>query len=64
MKYLKRNNTLVNIPVFNKGSLDIFSGLKKYCQRRLENYKVPGKVNVVREKQYDRRFKKGRLQQQ
>lgn len=32
--------------------------LKKYCRQRLQNYKVPVKVNFADEKQYSDRFKK------
>jgi len=32
--------------------------LKKYCRKRLQNYKVPVKVIVVEEKQHSERFKK------
>jgi len=34
--------------------------LKKYCHKRLENYKVPVKVEIIGERQYSERFKKVR----
>ena len=37
------------------------SHLKKYCRKRLENYKVPVKIKIVGEEQYSERFKKIRL---
>ena len=35
--------------------------LKKHCAQKLQNYKVPVKVQVVSEKQYSERFKKIRI---
>ena len=34
--------------------------LKKYCQKRLQNYKIPIKVKIVGEEQYSERYKKVR----
>ena len=39
----------------------IISHLKKYCRKRLQNYKVPVKIKIVGEEQYSNRFKKVRL---
>ena len=43
----------------NKQSL-IINQIKKYCRERLQNYKVPVKVNIITEHQYNERFKKVR----
>jgi len=32
--------------------------LKEYCRKRLQNFKVPVKVNIIKEQQYGERFKK------
>jgi acyl-CoA synthetase (AMP-forming)/AMP-acid ligase II len=34
--------------------------IKKFCREKLEPYKIPVKVNLVNEKQYNNRFKKAR----
>jgi acyl-CoA synthetase (AMP-forming)/AMP-acid ligase II len=34
------------------------SRLKEYCKERLQNFKVPVKVNIMNERQYGERFKK------
>lgn len=37
------------------------SRLKRFCRERLENYKVPVKIETVREAQHSQRFKKVRI---
>jgi len=44
----------------NKYKRDITMQLKKYCSKKLQNYKVPVKIKVVSEEQYSERFKKFR----
>ena len=39
---------------------EFIASLKRHCRQQLQNYKVPVKVNIVREKQYTERFKKAR----
>ena len=39
----------------------VISHLKKYCRKRLQNYKVPVKIKIVGEEQYSDRFKKIRM---
>ena len=39
----------------------VISHLKKYCRKRLQDYKVPVKIKIVGEKQYSDRFKKIRM---
>ena len=34
--------------------------LKKYCNEKLQNYKIPVKVKIIEQEQYSRRFKKNR----
>ena len=36
------------------------SGLKRFCRERLQNYKVPVKATIVKDKQRSDRFKKVR----
>lgn len=38
--------------------------IKKFCRGKLEPYKIPVKVNLVHEKQYNERFKKARTRHQ
>ena len=42
----------------SKDSKKFASRLKKFCREKLETYKVPVKVKIVNEKQYNERFKK------
>ena len=43
-----------------KDSKKIIKEIKKHCQNKLENFKVPVKIHIISEKQYTERFKKSR----
>ena len=44
----------------NVNQKDFTMRLKKYCSKKLQNYKVPVKIKVVKDKQYSERYKKNR----
>jgi acyl-coenzyme A synthetase/AMP-(fatty) acid ligase len=62
--YGKKNPIVGNIVcarirlVQEENKKSFISALKKYCQQKLEDYKVPVKVTIVFERQYSERFKK------
>jgi len=39
---------------------DFIASIKRHCREKLQNYKVPVKINIVEDRQYSDRFKKVR----
>jgi acyl-CoA synthetase (AMP-forming)/AMP-acid ligase II len=39
---------------------EFIAGIKRYCRHKLQNYKVPVRVNIATERQHTDRFKKAR----
>ncbi len=46
--------------VHDEDEKEFIARLKKYCRERLQNYKVPVKVEIVQQRQHSERFKKKR----
>lgn len=45
----------------NEDIKDFTIRLKKYCSKKIQNYKIPVKIRFAKEKQYSERFKKVRV---
>lgn len=45
----------------NEDIKDFTIRLKKYCSKKMQNYKIPVKIRFAKEKQYSERFKKVRV---
>ncbi len=56
------NIVCANIRLIKKEDKKLFSRrIKGYCKKKLDNFKVPVKINISETEQYNNRFKKSRL---
>jgi len=59
--FIMGNIVCAKVRLHKKEDKKLFIGrLKKFCKERLENYKIPIKIEIVEKEQYSDRFKKTR----